>query len=553
MERVIMQSKNSALGFLGIIFIVIGLLAWAIRMEMTAISVAPLVLGGILVLIYVFVNIGFLVEKLTGRAAIAGLNMAISITIFLAIAVFLEMILVKNSTRFDLTEAKKYSLASKSIQVAEGLTEPIHLQYLVNPSMPGATMEANDLMELYKRYSKHITTETIDPQEEPEKVQALGAVSVNTLYVRKGEKGEQHEKVSPITENDLTNAILKIVGGRDRVVYFTTGHKERPLEGTDNRDGLAGMKMVLEEDGYEAKELQLFTQQSVPEDAVAVVIAGPQSPFLEAELTSLKNYLTYGGKVLALIDPETESGLEKFLEENYGVLLGSNWILENNPLMQMFGGSPVAPAVSTYESHPIVDAFKGAATAVPFNIARSVNKADELPEGVEIVEFAKTSENSWKETDIQGIKTTGRAGFDEGVDEMGPVSIAIALSKPAEERISDATDTEKTEDESSVSEETDPNVEELDQEPEIRLVVFGDSDFATNAYYRNSMDLFMNSINWLAQQEDLISIRPKDHSGQPITVNPVEANFLMYSSMIILPGIMLILGIVVGVRRRMRG
>ena len=252
-----MQSKNSALGFLGIIFIVIGLLAWAIRMEMTAISVAPLVLGGILVLIYVFVNIGFLVEKLTGRAAIAGLNMAISITIFLAIAVFLEMILVKNSTRFDLTEAKKYSLASKSIQVAEGLTEPIHLQYLVNPSMPGATMEANDLMELYKRYSKHITTETIDPQEEPEKVQALGAVSVNTLYVRKGEKGEQHEKVSPITENDLTNAILKIVGGRDRVVYFTTGHKERPLEGTDNRDGLAGMKMVLEEDGYEAKELQL--------------------------------------------------------------------------------------------------------------------------------------------------------------------------------------------------------------------------------------------------------------------------------------------------------
>ncbi|MBN2326996.1 MAG: GldG family protein [Candidatus Omnitrophica bacterium] len=536
-----MQSKYTPLGILGIILIAIGLLVWAIQTQFSPYSVTPLVLGGILALVYAIMNVGFLTVKLTGRTAMEGANMAVGVIIVLAIMVFLQIILSKYSTRFDLTEAKKFTLASQTIQMLKGLEEELLLQYLINPNAPDETVKAKDLMDLYQNQSSKIEVEVIDPDKNPTKVQELAPVTLSAIYVR---KGDQHEKVSPVNENNLTNAIMKLVKGGGRVVYFTTGHDEHPFSEDTDRDGMSGMKKLLEEEGYLVKEIQLATVEEIPSDAVAVVIAGPKRPFFETEIQTLQNYLRYGGRLAVMLDPENQSGLESFLNEDYGVVFGNNYIVDNNPLMRLFGGgNALSPMISDIESHPIVDAFQGGVPAIPFPIAQSVKMAEDLPEGVEGAAFIKTSQSAWGESDIEALKTTQQVKNDMNVDEQGPMGLAAAVSKPAEEKVSDATEDAST----------DSSSEEAKEEPETRLVVFGDSDFATNKLVNNSYDLFINSVNWLTKQEDLISIRPKDDSGQPVMISQVKARFVFYTSLVILPLTIAIIGAAIVLTRRLRG
>ncbi len=540
-----MQVKYSILGYLGLLFLIIGLLAWAIVTELTTLAVVFMSLGGVVLLAYISINISYLVQKITGKTAVAGANMFISIVIFGAIVVFLEMILTRHSQKIDMTEAKKFSLASQTIQLLEGLEEPINMLYLENPSDPGATQNVKDMMELYQHHSSEVTYEIIDPERQPEKVEELAPVTLGAIYLQ---KGDVHEKVSPVDENNLTNAFLKIAKGGNRVVYFTTGHDESGLESQEN-NGLFAMNQVLSEEGYEPKDLQLYTEGSVPDDAVAVVIAGPQKPFFEPELDALKTYLDAGGKLFVMIDPEKNTGVEKLLEEHYGIVFGNNWVVENNPFMRMFGGSPNAPVISEVEEHPITSAFSNGVPAIMFPIVQSVRLKEELPEGVEGTEILKTSSESWIETDLEEIRRTSSVELNTGIDERGPVPIAVTVSKPIE----DGGAVEETDDSLEEEDSTEDNVEELDVTNEMRIVAFGDSNFAQNANYRNSMDLFSNCVNWLARQEDMISIRPKDDSGQPIMVSQFDANKLFYTSMIITPGAVAIFGAFVCIRRRYRG
>lgn len=537
-----MQSKYTPLGIVGIIVTVIGLLVWLIRAQFSPYSVTPLVLGVLMVLAYALLNINFLTQLLTKRSAVEGANMAVGIIIVLAIIVFLQMILSKYSTRLDLTEAKKFSLAPQTIQLLKGLQEELRFQYLINPSSPGNTTKAKDLMEMYTHFSDKINTETIDPQREPDKVKALAPVTLDAIYVR---KGDQHEKVTPVDENNLTNAIMKLVKGGGRAVYFTSGHDEHPVNDENDRDGMGGMKKILLEEGYDVKDLKLATVNKVPDDAVAVVIAGPQRPFFETELQTLSDYLKYGGRLLVMEDPESKTGLDEFLKK-YGVEMGNNWVVENNPLMKLFGGgSPVAPMASQIESHPIVDPFEGGMPAITFPIVQSVKLAQKLPEGEEGKEFLKTSPSSWAETNIENLKATGKEKYDQGQDIMGPIPLAVALTLPAEEKVSSATEEKK--------EQAAADPEKEKEKPESRLVVYGDSDFATNKLYSNSYDLFTNTVNWLAKQEDLISIRPKEDAGQPIMISQVDSNFVFYTSQIILPGFVAIIGIVITLRKKFLG
>ncbi len=547
-----MHSKFTPLGFLGLILIAIGLLVWAIVTELAPYSVTPLVLGGCLVLAYVLMNIGYLTQKLTKRTAVAGANMAVSIIIVLAIIVFLQMILAKHSMRFDMTESKKFSLATQTIQLLKGLEDEFTFQYLSNPSSPtaaGETQGAKELMELYALYSNKITINIIDPDKEPEKVQDLSPITPNSIYVRKGDQKITPVNVTPINENTLTNAMMKLVQGGQKVVYFVSGHNERILTDITNRDAMGGMTKLLEQEGYAVKELKLTTVKDVPADAVAVVIAGPQLPFYDPEIAALENYLKFGGRMMVMLDPENQSGLEKFFNESYGIEFGNNYVIEQNPLMQMFGqGSPLSPTIGAVEAHPIIDAFKNGLLPIPFPVAQSIKKSDELPEGVEATEFIKTSNKAFGETDIATLKTTHKAQFDQGVDVIGPITLGIALSKPAEEKVSEATSVEVAE-----AKEEDSGSEKVEEKPETRLVVFGDSDFATNKVIQNSYDLFINSVNWLTNQEDLISIRPKDDSGQPIMISKVDARFVFYTSLVILPLLIAIIGIVVISRKRFQG
>lgn len=552
-----MQSKNTFLAYLGLLLIIAGGLLWAIRLQADAFSIVPLALGGVAILAWAAQNMAFITQKITGRTAMEGANMAVSVIVFLAISIFLYLLLSRHSVKFDFTEAQKFTLATQSVQLAKSLEDEVLFRYLVNPNTPpGEQARVKDLVGLYEHQTGNIVFEIVDPEREPQKVQDLAPVTLGSLYVL---YGDSKEKVDPVNEENLTNALMKVTKGASRIVYFTTGHDEPSIEDAQSRDGLAGMKEMLEDEGFTVQELALFEQEDVPEDAAALVVAGPQRPFLETEIDAIKLYLEAGGDALFFLDPETNSGLEPFIEENYGVALGDNYVVENNPLMRMFGGSPIAPTMSQLEGHPITDAYQGQAQAISFFKTRSVAAADSIPDDVEVTELIKTSPNSWAETDVERLfdPNDGTAGYDEGEDIMGPISIAAAIEKeleaPEGDDAADDMSDDASSDEAADEESADENVEVKDETPAMRLVVFGDSDFIRNRNYLSGLDLFLNSVNWLVQQEDLISIRAKDDSGQPVMLSPVQVNTVFYLSIIVLPLLVAILGGAVVVLKRMRG
>jgi ABC-type uncharacterized transport system involved in gliding motility auxiliary subunit len=287
----------------------------------------------------------------------------------------------------------------------------------------------------------------------------------------------------------------------------------------------------------------LALSEKFPEDCSLLVIPGPEKDLLPNELETLKNYLSKGGRVFFMIDPESAPGLIPFLR-NYGIQLENDLIVDT--VSRLIGGDYFMPVVSEYEAHAITRKFRYA-TFFPY--ARSVEKTEKKPEGVSVDILAKSSPNSWAERQLDMREVS----FDKEKDKAGPISLAaVATIKPKKEE-------EKTQDQEEKKEETEKKGEgeekvegKSEPEKEGRLAVFGDSDFASNTYYNLSGNgnLFLNTVNWLTEEADLISIQPKTSSPRTIQLSPSQGRMIFFVSIIILPLVVLITGISIWIRRR---
>jgi ABC-type uncharacterized transport system involved in gliding motility auxiliary subunit len=211
------------------------------------------------------------------------------------------------------------------------------------------------------------------------------------------------------------------------------------------------------------------------------------------------------------------------------------------------GGDYFMPIVSEYEYHEITSEFRYA-TFFPY--ARSVSVAEEKPEGISVDILAKTSTNSWSERQL----TETQVAFNKDEDKEGPISIAAVVTvepkdEPKEEKETEEEEKDKKETEVKEEKQTE-EAEKIKQEG--RLAVFGDSDFATNRYFNFSGNgnFFLNTVNWLTEEADLISIQPKTSSPRTIHMTATQGRILFFVSLIILPLIVLVTGISVWVRRR---
>ncbi|HWQ03639.1 MAG TPA: hypothetical protein VNL38_04090, partial [Candidatus Nitrosotenuis sp.] len=266
------------------------------------------------------------------------------------------------------------------------------------------------------------------------------------------------------------------------------------------------------------KNVNLVAAAEVPKDCSVFVIAGPKKPYLPQEIEFVKKYLDADGKVFFLLDPEVESGWEEVLAA-WQIEVGKNTVVDASGFGRIIGTGPAVPLVISYGAHPVTKELEGNMCVFPF--ARSV-KAREAAAGevssITTTELLKTSEQSWAETNLEG----GRAKFDEGKDTRGPISLGVAASKKSDGK-------------------------------ELRLVVIGDSDFASNRYLSPQLvnrDLFVNSVNWLAQDEDLISVRPKSATGRYVTLTRSQQNMLFWFTVVFLPGAVILTGAVIWYKRR---
>ncbi len=455
-------------------------------------------------------------KGLKSRTTLYGTNAFVLVCVFLGVLVFINILATRHKHRFDFTSSGIFTLAPQTRKIVTNLPREITMTAFFQSESP-TKPEFKNLMDGYLGLSDKIKLSFIDPDKNPAIVKRYGVTTYGTVAL---ESGKQETKVQNPTEENMTNAILKVIKDEKKKIYFLAGHGEQALENTEGQ-GYSNAKQALERDGFQVETLLLLQTGKIPDDADALVIAGPAKPVLPKEQDALEQFLRNGGSILLLIDPHTESGLDEFLAR-WGIGLREDIVID--PMSKMFGGDYAAPVVSQYMMHDITKDF---ALPTIFPVLRSVTAKQ--AEGVEVSELLQTGANSWAETKIDG----GKVKFDEGEDQKGPVTIAVVASlKP------DSADKPKPGAE-------DTGEEEKPSAKKGNLVVLGDSDFASNTYFKFSGngDFFLNTASWLAEEESLIAIRPKERKDSPIHLTSDTGAALFFTGTVVFPGIVVLIGV----------
>ncbi len=547
-----------ALGWFGSILVFAAVLVYFVRPDLGQLRQVLAFAGLASILLYGVGQWRQVQRSFERRQTRYGTLASISVVLVFAIVVALNYLLARQNKRWDLTAAQQYSLSDQTRRVLDSLTTPVRiLVFAREPDFP----RYRDRLDEYAYLSSQVTIDYIDVDKQPLLARQYEVQSYGTIVF---DHAGRIERVLSDTEQDLTNGLITVVEGVEQTVYFLQGHGEKEPTGSD-RDGYSTVAAALGLDNFEVESLVLAQQSAVPEDATVLVVAGPQTDLLQSEIGALRVYLDGGGKLLALVDPTTDreapepEGLLGLLRE-WGIAPGTDLVVDSSGLGQMIGADATVPVVASYPFHPITDRFN-LVTAYP--LVRSVGATTGTPDGRIAQPFLETSAQSWEETDIDEL-LAGRADLNEEAgDRPGPVTIGMAVSAPApsaEPAVStidtESNETDTTEDEPAVENgETAAADEAADADatpPETRLVVIGDSDFATNGVVGipGNRDMFLNTVNWLAQQENLISIRAREPEDRRLTLTADAQRRLFWLSLLLVPGFVFGTGVYTWARRR---
>jgi len=511
---------------LGLALAASAMIAYSIRSVWTVYQTIIIVAGAALVVVSLILKAGNIRTSLRRRSARFGVNSATSVVLVVGILGLLNYLGAQHPKRLDMTTEKIHSLSDQSVQVADQVQQDVRIKAFY----PGGDDRAvRDRLELYSNRNGKITFEFIDPDKQPQvaqqyQVTVYGETSnpfsgetlrSGTLILEMAGKTERIEKQSePLREEDVTNALMKLVKGETKVIYFTEGHGEKRVADTDERVGYDQAGKELEQESYVIKPLNLVSEGKVPDDAAVVVMAGPQTEPFPNEMDMLDAYLNAGGSVLLMVDPPPAPSLENFTKK-WSIAVGNNVVLDFSGAGRIFGTGPEIPLVMSYGSHKITERFN---FMTIFPLARSVAPLSPAVEGVTTEQLLMTGERSWGETNLKSTEVA----FDEKVDQKGPISIGVVASK----KIGD----NKT----------------------ARLVVLGDSDFAANGFFgaQGNGNFFTNVVVWLAQDENFISIQPKNPTDRPLTMTESQGRTVSYLALLVLPGSILAAGVSVWMKRR---
>jgi ABC-type uncharacterized transport system involved in gliding motility auxiliary subunit len=448
------------------------------------------------------------------------LNLAVIILVVLGIVGLVEIIGSRHHIRFDLTPTKRYTLSDHMRKILKSLEKDIEATVFYKPD------ELADLRDLLNRYvyeSKKFSYRLFDLDRSPAMARQYEATAYgDTILECEGRK----YKITYPNEEQMASAILRVTREDRPIIYFLSGHGEKSPFDSDEREGYSLAGEALEKEYYEVKELLLMREREIPRDASILVVSGPRKTILDHELQSIAEFIGQGGKALFMVDPYTSGELVEFLS-GYGVQLGEDVVVD--PQSRLVAAGYLAPIVPLYRRHPIAMGFR---EATIFPLVRSVEAREVSEEGMSAELLAMTSPGSWAETDRASVER-GKPEFREEKDKPGPVSVAVVIS-------------------------IKPEAKEREKPTKARVVVYGDSDFANNFYINMlaNRDLFLNTVNWLAEEEAIIGLRPKE--TPPMGVSPLfltakQNRMIFWPSVVFEPVLILIVGIVIYVRRRVKG
>jgi ABC-type uncharacterized transport system involved in gliding motility auxiliary subunit len=460
-----------------------------------------------------------------------GTMSVVSILVAIGILVAVNYLGARQNKRWDLTENQAFSLSDQTKRILRDLDAPV--QFTVYDKDVDFD-RYRDRLGSYDYESDKVNVEYVDVDRQPMRAKEAEITAYGTIVIK---YKEREQRISNTEEQDITNALVKLVSGGEKKVYFTQGHGEHSTTDTE-RAGYSTTVTALGHDNFSVSPVVIAQQKDVPADATVVVIAGPKTDFLAPEVDALRRFVAKGGKVLALIDPPEPNSaeltnLQAFLRE-WAITLGNDVVVDASGMGQLFGGDASVPVATNYPTHPITAGFS---VMTAFPLSRSVNPVEGGASGRTAQPLVQTSPQSWAEADLKSL-ATGRVEFNgEAGDKQGPVTLGAAVSAPATE---------------APPPPLAGNLSPDAPKPESRIVAIGDSDFAANyaVGIQGNENFFLNAVNWLAQQENLIAIRPRDPQDRRITLTADQQRRITLLALFIIPGLVLAGGAYSWWRRR---
>ena len=509
----------------GFAIIVVAMVRYSVTSVWTPYLKAALILGAILMAVGLVSKRDQIRQNLTRRSARYGANSLTSVVLLIGVLGLVNYIGVQNDQRVDMTTTKIYSLAEQSVSVADQVEQDVLIRAFFSGGDDTATRR---LLDLYTHRSSRITYEFIDPDERPQLAEQFDVTVYGVfnnpltgqgfnygtvVFETEGFEERIEQQSEPLREEDVTNALMKLIKGEQKTIYFIEGHGEKLIAQTE-QIGMDVARNALERENYVVETLNLVRVDAVPENASVLIWPGPQTEPFPEEMDMVDEYLNGGGSVFVMVDPPPAVSLDGLLDR-WSVSAGDDFVVDASGVGRLLGAGPEIPLVSQYGTHVITNGFN---VMTFFPLARSLATAETPAPGLSVTALLTTGNSSWGESDLDSTE----ASYDPATDLSGPVDIGLVITK------------------------------DLGTESTPRLLVVGDSDFASNGFFglQGNGNLFLNAVNWLAEDESFISIRPKAPEDRPFSLTQAQGRITYYVSLVLMPLSILVIGISVWIQRR---
>jgi ABC-type uncharacterized transport system involved in gliding motility auxiliary subunit len=461
-------------------------------------------------------------RRFTARQTKYTVYVTVYIAIIVAVLVLANFLAQRYNKSYDSTATKQFSLSDQTVKVIKNLKQDVQVNYYDrSSSFTDPRGNVRDLLDRYANLSPKVHVNYIDPDKKPQLAKAAGVRSYGTLTI---EAAGRKADAKGVTEEDVTGALVRALKGGERNVCVAQGTGEHDL-GDTGPQGASAAKELLERNNYKTQTIELLRKPEVPKECTVLLVAGPKQDYLPAAVDAIKKYVEGGGRLLIALDPPLRLKGDE-IGENAGLAAQlSSWgatpekdlVIDLNPVGQAFGFSAAVVLITKYESHPIVRDLRGAPTAFPLARSLTIKNGDKT----NVEKLFETTEDAFATFNLSAAEVNP----NDKNNKKGPLTLGAAGTYNNGQQGNNG-----------------------------RFVVVGSSSWLQNNMLgvRNfaNRDLYLNMMNWLSSDEDLISIRPKEPENRPLMMTVRQMRVLLYSCLIALPLIVVAAGMSVWWRRR---
>ncbi|WP_282938866.1 GldG family protein [Paenibacillus sp. RC67] len=444
------------------------------------------------------------------------------------IGIFIVLTIFLNSTKtlqVDLTQNKQFTLSDQTINTLKTLDNDVHIVSLTSSqTSPVMSREVVDLVQEYKKRNSKIVFDQFDIEKHPEVAnQYEGVDPSGVLVIESGAQkkvvnfydmfqasGQSQTDYQFSGEQKITQALVNLNVKDKTTVYFLSGHSETPLS------QMTLWQSSLENANYTVKDLNLLREGKIPDDAQALFIIGAQTDISDAEAGIIKEYLNGKGKLYMALGSNQNMATEW---KNIDSLLAVYGITDQHAVaIDPKSSRLMSPLtiIPEYGAHEITSKLQTYNLLMQLGLAVSMN-VDKPAADFQATSILKTSDSAFGKTDLAALVKGNTTKGDK--DIKGPLNLGYV-------------------------------VETKDNKP--KAVVLGSYTSLRDDYFQQqgNRDFALNSVGWLQEQKDQVTIRPRENQAQMAMFTGGQAYSIFYGTVLLFPLLFLIVGGTIWWRRR---